>query len=177
MNLILRLIFVLVKAPYRPKLQPFDISALHMRVWPNDLDLQLHMNNGRFLSIMDLGRIDLLIRTGFWREARQRRWFPVVGSTLIDYRRSLTVFQSYELRTKILGWDDRWFYVEQQFVSGSVVAARATLKTMMRSSEGAVPPSEALSVMKLSEISPALPDYVEVMARTDRGKEVLVDRT
>jgi hypothetical protein len=54
------------------------------------------------------------------------------------------------------------------------MAARATLKTMMRSSEGAVTPSEALSVMDLSEISPALPDYVELMAHTGRGREILV---
>ena len=65
MNLILRLIFIIVRARYRPRLQPFDISVVHMRVLPNDLDLQLHMNNGRFLSIMDLGRVDLMIRTGF----------------------------------------------------------------------------------------------------------------
>lgn len=93
MNLILRFFLTLIKARYRPKLQPFDMAILPMHVWPNDLDLLFHMNNGRFLSLMDLGRIDLLVRTGFWDEARKRKWYPVVGTTLIDYRRPLTVFR------------------------------------------------------------------------------------
>ena len=31
-----------------------------MRVWPNDLDTNAHMNNGRYLTLMDLGRFDLM---------------------------------------------------------------------------------------------------------------------
>lgn len=173
MSLILRFFLTLIKARCRSKLHPFDTALLPMNVWPNDLDLLFHMNNGRLLSLMDLGQIDLLVRTGFWDEARKRKRYPVVG-TPIDYKRPLTVFQAYELRTKLIGWDDRWIYVEQQFIRGSAMAARATLKTMMRSYEGAVTPSEALSMMDLSEISPALPDYVELMAHNGRGREFLV---
>jgi acyl-CoA thioesterase FadM len=97
MSLILRFFLRLIKTRYSSKLHPFDTAILPMHVWPNDLDLLFHMNNGRFLSLMDLGRIDPLVRTGFWDEARKRKWYLVVGTTPIDYKRPLTVFQAYEL--------------------------------------------------------------------------------
>ncbi len=172
MNLILRLILVLVKGSFRKRLKPLDISSLRLHVLPNDLDIQLHMNNGRYLSLMDLGRIDLLVRTGFWRAARRHRWFPVVATAIIDYRRPLLLFQSYELRTKVLGWDDRWFYLEQQFVRGAAVAARATLKTMIRSAAGVVLPADALRAIGFYATSPELPEAIQMIARTDRSREL-----
>ena len=39
-----------------------DQDALQMRVWPNDIDFNFHMNNARYLSLMDFGRMHLLAR-------------------------------------------------------------------------------------------------------------------
>ena len=33
------------------------------------------------------------------------------------YRRSLRLFEPFEVRTRLLGWDDRAFYVEARFIS------------------------------------------------------------
>ena len=48
-------------------------SSLAFRVSPGDIDVNRHMNNGRYLTIMDLGRIDVLIRTGLWREMNRQK--------------------------------------------------------------------------------------------------------
>ena len=64
MNLFLRLIRVLLTIRSRGQLAPFEDSVLTFRVWPGDLDLNVHMNNGRYLTVMDLGRLDLMARTG-----------------------------------------------------------------------------------------------------------------
>ena len=54
MNLWLRLFLYFLRAPFRKKLQPpFDVSRLAFRVLPNDLDVNLHMNNGRYLTCVD----------------------------------------------------------------------------------------------------------------------------
>lgn len=70
MNLLIRFALTLLAAARRGGLGLPDESHLAMRVWPTDLDVQRHMNNGRYLSLMDLGRMDLLVRSGFWRAAR-----------------------------------------------------------------------------------------------------------
>ena len=134
-----------------------------MRVLPNDLDVQMHMNNGRFLSIMDLGRIDLMVRSGFWDIARKNGWFPLVGSVKIDYRRMLTPFSKYDMTSRIIGWDDRWLFIEQQFILGDKIAAHAIFKTMIRSKQGLVTPTEVMKATGFNLVSPELSDEVKAL--------------
>jgi acyl-CoA thioesterase FadM len=160
MNLILRLLLLLLGASRRSRLNVTDTSTLDLRVWPNDLDVQMHMNNGRFASVMDLGRIDLLVRSGFWREARRRGWYPLVGAIAIEYRRPLRVFQRYRLTTRILGWDERWFYIEQRFIRDGRVVAIATVKAIIRGAAGVVPSAEALEAIGAVGESPPLSEQI-----------------
>ena len=56
MNLYFRLLIRLWMTWIKPRpLGLLDTSELPGRVWPMDLDTNLHMNNGRYLSLMDLG--------------------------------------------------------------------------------------------------------------------------
>ena len=67
----------------------FDESRLTFRVLPNDLDLNLHMNNGRYLTFMDLGRVHLLAQNGLLAHIRRACWMPVLaaaGGTVVIMR-------------------------------------------------------------------------------------------
>jgi YbgC/YbaW family acyl-CoA thioester hydrolase len=154
MNLIFRLLLIIWRASRASKLKPLDTSEVQFRVLPNDLDIFMHMNNGRYLTLMDLGRTDLLVRSGFFAEARKRGWYPVVGIATIEYKKSLELFDRYTLKTRLISWDDRWFYLEQQFIKGDRVAASATVKAMMRSKNGIVTPQEAMAAINYHEPSP-----------------------
>ena len=156
MNLIFRMMMILFLAKRKPLMRAFEVSRVFMRVLPNDLDIQMHMNNGRYLSIMDLGRIDMMVRNGFWDIARNKGWFPLVGAARMEYRRALTVFQRYEMTSQIVGWDDRWIFVEQQFLYGDKLCTRALFKTMIRSKDGLVTPTEVLAAAGLHLKSPEL---------------------
>ncbi|MFQ5935123.1 MAG: acyl-CoA thioesterase [Acidiferrobacterales bacterium] len=144
MNLIFRLIRVLVTAFFRDRLSLLDESTLEFRVWPTDLDVNFHMNNARYLSMMDLGRLDLLVRAGLFATLMKQRWQPVVGSATIRYRRSLKPFQKYRLCSRIVGWDHKWFYLEQRFEVGDTLVASAVVKGLLRGSERYVPTAELL---------------------------------
>jgi acyl-CoA thioesterase FadM len=151
MSLLARLIGVLLNAMFGQRLQPMEESRLAMRVWPTDLDPNLHMNNGRYLTVMDLGRFDLMIRIGLARTALKRRWMPVVAAAQIRYRRSLAPFERYTLTTRLLSWDGKWFYLEQRFVrrDGSV-AALAWVKAAIRKPGGTVDADELQQAMGLA---------------------------
>jgi acyl-CoA thioesterase FadM len=172
-NLLVRLFFVVLQALRGEKLAPLGTSVITLHVWPTDLDLLLHMNNGRYLSLMDLGRVDLMVRAGFWREARRRGWYPVVASALADYRRPLTVFQRFELRTRVAGWDDRWIFIEQQFVKDGAIAAAATLKTAIRDAAGLVPTADVLAALGSDLISPVLSEHALILAQRDRHQDII----
>ena len=106
MNLWLRLIWLVLSAPRRPQLVlPGTGSVLHFRVWPHDLDLSLHMNNGRYLTLMDLGRLDIMLGSGLWRAVMLHKWTPIASAITIRYRRELRPFQKFRLETRLINWD------------------------------------------------------------------------
>ena len=110
-----------------------DPSVLPFRVLPNDLDPNWHMNNGRYLTIMDLGRLDHVLRSGLWRPVRENGWAPMLGSAVIRFRRELRPFQRFALETRIAGWSDTTAVMEQTFyvadgAQKGQMAARALVK-------------------------------------------------
>ena len=146
---------------FRQPLDPLETSVLAFRVWPNDLDVNVHMNNGRFLSVMDLGRFDLSFRTRLGRAMLRNRWMPLVGGVTIRYRRSLDPFERYELQTRLLGWDAKWVFLEQRFLKkGGDLAAEGVVRALFRGKDGNVPVAEVLRQMGYDGPQPDLPESV-----------------
>ena len=112
-------------APWRAARGPVrvDPTRTWFRVAPSDLDVLMHMNNGRYLSVLDAGRVDMFVRGGLWRALRGRGWHPVVASQTITYVRSLTLWTKFSVSTRFLGVDAKNAYLEQVFdVDGRVHA-------------------------------------------------------
>ncbi|HJW42876.1 MAG TPA: thioesterase family protein [Geothrix sp.] len=161
MVLLLRTLWKGLTLRFRRTLEPLGTSVLAFRVWPNDLDVNVHMNNGRFLSVMDLGRFDLTFRTGLGRAMLRNRWKPLVGAVTMRYRRSLDPFERYELHTRLLGWDAKWFFLEQRFLKrGGELAAEGVVRALFRGRDGNVPVAEVLRQMGYEGPEPELPEAV-----------------
>lgn len=129
MNLYLRLLLLRWRARRRRSLSVWDTARTPFRVLVSDLDVLRHMNNGKYLSILDLGRMDLMIRSGFWAKLQAQGWYPVVAGQTISYRKSLRLGQRFDLYTRVIGFDDRWGYIEQTFCVGTTVYARAIVRS------------------------------------------------
>lgn len=160
---------VLVAAPMRSRLEPLADSVVRFRVWPGDLDNNLHLNNGRYLTLMDLGRWDLVVRSGLGKALLKRRWYPVVGSSTIRHRRSLDFLQRFELRTRLLGWNDQGFFIEQRFERDGEVHAVGAIWGVFLGPEGKVPASDVVHAVAPGAESPALPAWVEAWAKSQEA--------
>ncbi|HEY0994656.1 MAG TPA: acyl-CoA thioesterase, partial [Gemmatimonadaceae bacterium] len=125
MNLVFRLAWIALTARFRPRVDLLGPARTRFRVLPTDCDVLLHVNNGVYLSLMDLGRVDLMLRSGLFGELRSRGWYPVVAGLTIQYLASLNPFERFVIDTRIVGWDERSFYVEQRFLRGGAVVAQA----------------------------------------------------
>lgn len=163
MNLYLRLLLVLIRALFKPRMATLDTSVLRFYVLPNDLDLHRHMNNGRYLSIMDLGRADLMLRTGIFSLVYKNNWIPVVGTVHMRYRRPLKLFQAFELQTRIVYWDDKWVFIEQCIISRGKICAQGTIQGLIRAREGNVPTSFLMQELGMNTERPAMPDDVKLL--------------
>lgn len=139
MNLYIRLILMFVLVRFKSAVSLFDEYQTRHIVWPNDLDLLGHMNNGRYFTITDLVRIEFLSRAGMWKAMRSRGLFPVMGGETIQFRKSLKPFQRYEIRTNALGWDERFFYVEHRFESRGELCALVLVKVRVIGPNRATP--------------------------------------
>ncbi len=161
MNMYLRMMLFFLRVRGKSPLGIWDTSHASFRVNLADLDVQRHMNNGRYLSIMDLGRMDLMLRSGFWKRITDAGWYPVVAGQTITYRKSLTLGQKFDLATRVLGHDERWIYMEQVFRRGDAVIADAVIRArFLRRSGGSVDVSEVLELVGQPPADLVLPDWV-----------------
>lgn len=160
MHLLLRTLVHLVLSRRRSKLSMWGNSSLPMRVLPTDIDVAMHVNNGMYLSLMDLGRFDLMVRSGVWDLMRARGWSPVVGGETISFRKSLNLGQRYTIESKIIGFDDRAIYFEQRMVSGGEIYARAFIAARMVSKAGPVTNEEIFAVLGDPPAGLVLPEWI-----------------
>jgi acyl-CoA thioesterase FadM len=168
MNLWLRLIWMLLTAHFRRPVQLFETSRLRLRVLPNDLDFNGHVNNGRYFTLADLGRLDFVIRTGAARVAIANGAFPLIGDAVAKFRKDLKLFQSYELQSRLMGWDNKWTYMEHRFVRAGRVAGVVIIRGQFRSAGGPLSPRTILTGLGLAQqtASPSLPDWALAWQRS-----------
>jgi acyl-CoA thioesterase FadM len=156
-------------APLAP-IPTLATDTIKMRVWPNDIDFNLHLNNARYLSVMDYGRIRLLARTGLLRPVLKARYAPVVGSVWITYRRSLPLWARFQLSTRVACWDERWFYMEQTFTGDEGLAAAGWVKGALLDKSGIVPPQQIVDLAHGGVQSPPLPEAIQTLNSLTRDK-------
>jgi acyl-CoA thioesterase FadM len=154
-----------------PSLGILEEDRLRMHVWPNDIDMNLHMNNARYLSVMDYARIHLLARTRLLEHIVRRRWQPLVGAAWVTYRRSMPLFSRFQLASRLICWDERWFYIEQIFTGRDGLAAVGWVKGALRDERGIVEPQTVIASVAPGAVSPPMPDAMA--AWNELTREVL----
>lgn len=170
MNLYLRLLWLLLRLRSVPRRGLFEESRIAFCVWPNDCDLNLHMNNGRYLTFMDLGRVHLTAQSGLLREAWRRRWMPVLAAAEITFIRSLKPFQRFDLVTRLLTWDEKYIYLEQGFENGGRLCAQAYVKGVFLKRGARVPNVEVLRAIGYTGDAPAMSEALRHWAALTASK-------
>ena len=169
MNLYLRLLLTILRALRAPRVRPGEAVELELRVWPNDLDLNGHMNNGRYLTMVDLALMAVFIRSGFGRLCLRKRWRPMGGGSVVYFRRALTVFQCFTLRFTVVAWDEYWVYSRFEFVRNGQLCATGFVKGAVAAPRGGlVPNAEVYRALGYDGVSPAVPADLQAWIDADR---------
>jgi acyl-CoA thioesterase FadM len=161
------LLSTLIKARLGSSLKINEESVLKMRVFWGDIDIYPELNNGRHLTLMDLGRLDLAQRTGLLRAVHREKWGFVVAGASVRYRNRLMAFNRFQLHTRVVGVDDRWFYFQQKTIRKGRIHSSALVRAGIASKEGLVPVKKVLDAMGISDWHPGLPKWVEAWSEAD----------
>ena len=146
MNIFLRILTTFIACIWRAKIAPTETLHGDFIVGPTEADLR-YVGNARYLLFMEVHRLELMLRTGIFFASRKYGWVPLVVSQTIRYKRPLRRFQRFTLKTTLVGWDDRWLFLEHKFERNGAVIAFAMVKSCFRGPDGVVPPREAFHVL------------------------------
>lgn len=154
MNLIFRMLYVLILSLFRERLDAGNlVSRLSLRVLPNDLDINFHMNNGRYLTICDLNRVDLFARSGLLKAMFRRNWIPVIAEHTMTYKKPLGMFERFDVMLEVTHWDEKYFYMKHTFSKDERIVAEGTSKGCVYARGlGVVSPADALDAVEQDKL-------------------------
>ena len=150
--------------------KPLGVGETHVShhiCWPWDIDPWMELNNGRTLTLFDLGRLGVFARTGFFATARANRWGGTVAGASIRYRRRIRMFDRVEMRSRIVGWDHRFTYCEQSLWRKGDCASHGLLRIAVVDASGIVSPDKVATALGFPSESPTLPDWITAWAEAD----------
>jgi acyl-CoA thioesterase FadM len=143
-----RAIGVLARGWWAPRA---TVSRLQFRVLPTDVDLNVHLTNSRYPQLMDMGRLDLLLRAGWHRLPRSERPWPVAVEITQRFRLELRLGQRFTLETRATGRVRRALVFEQRFLVGDVVHAEAEVRVVVLRGGRVVDPGALVALLGVGE--------------------------
>jgi len=156
----IKTLHTVLSARFRPALNLDGTSILNLRAGLTDIDHYGEINNGRHLTLMDLGRYDLGVRTGLMKLIAEKKWGLAVGGSSVRYRRRITLWRKFQLHSEVIGHDGRWFYFLQRMCTGDTICSSALIKAGVISKNGLVPATEVMKEFPDTTLTGELPDWV-----------------
>lgn len=167
----IRLITTSVKSMRSEKLDVFDVSETTFRARPWDLDLFMEVNNGRLLTLYDLGRFDLGIRIGLMSILKKNKWGLVVAGSSTRYRRRVRMFDKVTMRTQVIGLDEKWIYIAQSIWIKGQPSSSALLRTGVTAKGKVIPSAEVAEAFGTGEWNIEMPAWVQAWIDADAGRD------
>ena len=98
----LRLLRVVIQSGLQKKKNLlYEESTINLRVLPQDIDPFMELNNGRYVTLLDLGRFGYGANVKISKFLKANQWSLTIVGTYNEYRFRLRLFQKFILKTKI----------------------------------------------------------------------------
>lgn len=111
---------------------------------------------------MDLARVDLMIRSNALPQIDKAGFYPVVVAETIRFHKSINPFRKFMIETRLLGWDEKAFILQQRFISKSTIHAEAVVRArFLKKTGGSVEPADILKLTSYNGQSPELIGWIK----------------
>lgn len=126
-------------------------TKLSTYVSPLECDLYFHKNNATYFEELDISRCDLMTKifqplfsTG---NKNNKPWpYVPVANVFTNYLKELKPFESYNVYSSILCWDEKWIYVISRFTKNGdkTLCSLSLTKYVLKEKRKTIQPKEAL---------------------------------
>lgn len=168
----IRFLFTLLSARSRSNLSIDQESRIPFRVWITDVDVSI-MNHAAMMSVMEMGRIDFMVRTGFLRLAQKNKWYFPSSSINVQFFRPLKMFEKALVVTKVFYTDERSIYLEQKIIRENKMIAACIVKSTIRKGREQI---NILEVLKIFNNIKAPQDGQDIIEHMEKGNKLVKER-
>jgi len=99
---------------------------------------------------------------GVFKKILKNKWLPVVSSTEITFIKDIRPWQTCTVESKIICWDEKYFYMEQRFVSHGKVHAIANLRGLFVHRRKPIASEQLMAVAgEEGTQSPPIPEHIQ----------------
>ncbi len=158
---IIRMTKELIKFRRSPKL---NIDEPHISThicWPVDIDIFGELNNGRTLTLYDLGRLVMGYRMGLLDTLKKNKWGMTMAGASVRYRRRVRMFHKFTMHTRAIGRDDKFLYLLQTMWRNGQATSSVLYRTAITDNNGIVPTQKVADALGYSDWNPDMPDWVQ----------------
>lgn len=163
-----RMAWQLWKVRNAPPMPVTGTHVSHHMCLPWDIDMWAELNNGRTLTLYDLGRIPLAARAGLVGVLRKERWGLTMAGASVRYRRRIRTFERIEMRSRLAWWDERFFYIEQSmWKADGECANHIVYRSAVTGKDGIVPTARVAEALGEDPSPPPAPEWVTAWIEAD----------
>ncbi len=166
----IRMAYQMAKHRKAPALPIDGVHVSRHICWPVDLDLWRELNNGRTLTLYDLGRIQLARRIGLLAALRANGWGMTMAGVTARYRRRVVMFDRFEMRSKLLGHDGRFFCLQQSMWKRGDALSSVVYRVAVVGKSGIVPTAEVVAAMGMPGWNPEMPPWVQDWIKAENAR-------
>lgn len=157
----IRLLSALINAKFKKKLIGTETVCKSFRVWITDMDVSV-MNHAAIMTVLETGRLDLMVRTNFLKIATKNKWYFPMQAISIQFYRPLKILQKAQIFTRISYVDAKWIYLEQKIERKGKIIVACIIKGTIKKGRETIHTSEFMKALHID----SLPDYKYDLVKT-----------
>ncbi len=162
----IRLLKPLFSSRFQPKLTISETSSVRFSVWLTDIDAAI-MNHAAMMTVFETGRIDYMVRTGFFKLARQQNWYVPITSIHVQFFRPLKAFQKAELTTRVFHMSEQFIFIEQKITRQGKDIALCIVKSKVKSGRENIATREIVKLLNAKTTPMESKELIELFEKQD----------
>lgn len=119
-----------------------------------------------YASMMALSRFHITFACELGKLAVKNRWIPFTAAETIVYRKPVGAFSLVELKTHLVCWDEKRFYLSHCFDVAGKMHALGYAQGLVRGPKGVLHPGEVFRAAGVERQSPPFPEAISSWSRS-----------